>query len=257
MAASTSTTSSSSDTSSTTSAENRRRRHRHRRRNRHNESLKIRKSDSHSKSKRRRSPSSSYSSLSSRVCLDWGIWREKEGRGGIWRDENSFIWLENGRWKDLEGREIGSLPSQIISPPTKERFGGKMTSYILPLPFPPFASIVAIETHLSSDSEHETSSHSRRRKSDLKQKKSKGKDKEKRHRPKRHKHKKEKDQDGRQSSGPVQLSKFLGRDKEDDGVRRSVVSGKKIKMKLEKSKEDKFAENKRNELLKFLNASYD
>jgi hypothetical protein len=28
-------------------------------------------------------------------------------------------------------------------------------------------------------------------------------------------------------------------------------------MKLEKSKEDKAAENKRNELLKFLNASYD
>lgn len=64
------------------------------------------------------------------------------------------------------------------------------------------------------------------------------------------------EQDERRSSGPVQLSKFLGRDK-DDGVRRSVVSGKKIKMKLEKSKEDKYAENKRNELLKFLNANYD
>lgn len=66
----------------------------------------------------------------------------------------------------------------------------------------------------------------------------------------------QKEQDDRRSTGPVQLSKFLGRDK-DDGVRRSVVSGKKIQMKLEKSKEDKFAENKRNELLKFLNASYD
>jgi len=31
---------------------------------------------------------------------------------------------------------------------------------------------------------------------------------------------------GKDGSGPVQLSKFLGRDK-DDGVRRSVVSGKK------------------------------
>lgn len=66
----------------------------------------------------------------------------------------------------------------------------------------------------------------------------------------------QKDQAEGRSSSPVQLSKFLGRDKEE-GVRRSVVSGKKIQMKLEKSKEDKFAESKRNELLKFLNASYD
>lgn len=56
--------------------------------------------------------------------------------------------------------------------------------------------------------------------------------------------------------GPVQLSKFLGETKED-GVRRSAVSGKKILMKVEKTKEDKLAENNRNELLKFLNASYD
>lgn len=40
-------------------------------------------------------------------------------------------------------------------------------------------------------------------------------------------------------------------------MRRSAVSGKKILLKLEKSKEDKAAENKRNELLKFLNASCD
>lgn len=59
-----------------------------------------------------------------------------------------------------------------------------------------------------------------------------------------------------ESSGPVQLSKFLGRDK-DEGVRRSAVSGKKILLKLEKTKEDKVAEDNRNELLKFLNASYD
>lgn len=58
------------------------------------------------------------------------------------------------------------------------------------------------------------------------------------------------------SSSPVQLSKLLGRDK-DDGVRRSAVSGKKILLKLDKSKEDKKAETNRNELLKFLNASYD
>lgn len=54
----------------------------------------------------------------------------------------------------------------------------------------------------------------------------------------------------------MQLSKFLGREK-DDGVRRSAVSGKKILLKLEKSKEDKMAENNRNKLLNFLNASYD
>ncbi|ERN03329.1 hypothetical protein AMTR_s00003p00240200 [Amborella trichopoda] len=51
-------------------------------------------------------------------------------------------------------------------------------------------------------------------------------------------------------------TQFLGRDKEDD-VRRSAVSGKKILLKLDKSKEDKLAENNRNKLLKFLNASYD
>uniref|UniRef100_J3NE20 Uncharacterized protein n=1 Tax=Oryza brachyantha TaxID=4533 RepID=J3NE20_ORYBR len=62
--------------------------------------------------------------------------------------------------------------------------------------------------------------------------------------------------DSERTSGPVQLSKFLGRDKEE-GVQRSAISGKKIMMKLEKSKEDKQAESKRNELLKFLNASYD
>ena len=54
----------------------------------------------------------------------------------------------------------------------------------------------------------------------------------------------------------MQLSKFLGRDK-DDGVRRSAVSGKKILLKLDKSKEDKAAESRRNELLNFLNASFD
>uniref|UniRef100_A0A0E0RIK4 Uncharacterized protein n=1 Tax=Oryza rufipogon TaxID=4529 RepID=A0A0E0RIK4_ORYRU len=81
--------------------------------------------------------------------------------------------------------------------------------------------------------------------------------------------------DSERTSGPVQLSKFLGRDKDegvqrsaisgkkflgrdkDEGVQRSAISGKKIMMKLEKSKEDKQAESKRNELLKFLNASYD
>ncbi|KAE9448194.1 hypothetical protein C3L33_19908, partial [Rhododendron williamsianum] len=71
---------------------------------------------------------------------------------------------------------------------------------------------------------------------------SKEKDKGKSHRHKRNKHK---------------VKEFLRRHKEEDGVRRSAVSGKKILLKLDKSKEDKAAESKRTELLKFLNASYD
>eukprot|EP00249_Psilotum_nudum_P013325 c24275_g2_i1 orf=716-952(-) len=60
----------------------------------------------------------------------------------------------------------------------------------------------------------------------------------------------------KESSGPVQLSKFLSQSK-DTQVRRSVVSGKKILMKIEKTREDKLAESNRSELLKFLNAAYD
>ncbi|KAL7003115.1 pectinesterase [Sarracenia purpurea var. burkii] len=108
----------------------------------------------------------------------------------------------------------------------------------------------------ASDSEHEAFNPTNRPKHNDIPKKKKEKDKGKGHRRKQQKHKlKEKQQDER-SSGPVQLSKFLGRGKED-GVRRSAVSGKKILLKLDKSKEDKAAENKRTELLKFLNASYD
>ncbi|KDO36467.1 hypothetical protein CISIN_1g033507mg [Citrus sinensis] len=106
----------------------------------------------------------------------------------------------------------------------------------------------------SSDSEHE--SHSKRHKKSDRPKKTKEKDRSKGHRHKRHKQKvKEKEKD-EGSSGPVQLSKFLRREK-GDGVRRSAVSGKKILLKLDKSKEDKEAESKRNELLKFLNANFD
>ncbi|KAG4135586.1 hypothetical protein ERO13_D08G224900v2 [Gossypium hirsutum] len=92
----------------------------------------------------------------------------------------------------------------------------------------------------SSDSDNE-SSHSKRHKKSERQKKSKEKERSKSYRHRRQKNK---------------LKEFLGRDK-DDGTRRSVVSGKKILLKLDKSKEDKAAESKRNELLKFLNASFD
>ncbi|KAG7023995.1 hypothetical protein SDJN02_15023, partial [Cucurbita argyrosperma subsp. argyrosperma] len=53
-----------------------------------------------------------------------------------------------------------------------------------------------------------------------------------------------------------QRNSFLSREK-DNGTRRSAVSGKKILLKLDKSKEDKAEENRRNELLKFLNSSFD
>ncbi|KAL3814663.1 hypothetical protein ACJIZ3_015931 [Penstemon smallii] len=111
------------------------------------------------------------------------------------------------------------------------------------------------EDYSSSDSEHQISHQSKRHKQNDRSKKSKNKEKGKSHQHRRHKHKdKEKQQE--KNSGPVQLSKLLGRDK-GDSVRRSAVSGKKILLKLEKTKEDKLAENNHNELLKFLNASYD
>jgi hypothetical protein len=100
-------------------------------------------------------------------------------------------------------------------------------------------------------SEHRSKKHRRSNSS----KKVKEKNKEKNHRHKEKKHRR-KERSSKESSGPVQLSKFLGRDK-DDGVRRSAVSGKKIQMKVDKTKEDKLAETNRTELLKFLNASYD
>lgn len=53
-------------------------------------------------------------------------------------------------------------------------------------------------------------------------------------------------------TSPVQLSKFLEGD-----AKYSSVSGKKIKLKLEKSREDKIAEQNRQQLLAFLNASTD
>ncbi|KAH8944489.1 hypothetical protein BDL97_13G113700 [Sphagnum fallax] len=80
------------------------------------------------------------------------------------------------------------------------------------------------ESSSSSDvdsSEHRSKKHRRSNSS----KKVKEKNKEKNHRHKEKKHRR-KERSSKESSGPVQLSKFLGRDK-DDGVRRSAVSGKK------------------------------
>lgn len=58
------------------------------------------------------------------------------------------------------------------------------------------------------------------------------------------------------ASGPVQLSKFM--DEEASGnERRSIISGKKIKMSVKKTKEEREREEKRKKLLEFLNDSYD
>ncbi|KAF6173817.1 hypothetical protein GIB67_003818 [Kingdonia uniflora] len=103
----------------------------------------------------------------------------------------------------------------------------------------------SIFAHLSSESssgnDREASKHLKKTRQSDRSKKSKEKERGK---SRRHKHRTDK------------VKEFLGRDKED-GVRRSAVSGKKILLKLDKSKEDKRAENNRNELLKFLNASFD
>ncbi|KAH0731651.1 hypothetical protein KY289_002839 [Solanum tuberosum] len=103
-----------------------------------------------------------------------------------------------------------------------------------------YSSSSSSEDYSSSDSEREAVSSSKRHIHKDRGTKKKDKEKGKSHRQKRHKNKiKEKQQV--ESSGPVQLSKFLGRDK-GDGVRRSAVSGKKILLKLDKTKEDKEAE---------------
>nr|GEY33638.1 protein FAM133B [Tanacetum cinerariifolium] len=107
----------------------------------------------------------------------------------------------------------------------------------------------------SSGSEDGPSNRSRKHKRAHRHKK-KDKDKGKARQHNKRDKRKVKENQKDSSSSPVQLSKFLGRDK-DDGVRRSAVSGKKILLKLDKTKEDKKAENNRNQLLKFLNASYD
>ncbi|KAJ8572844.1 hypothetical protein K7X08_009355 [Anisodus acutangulus] len=104
-----------------------------------------------------------------------------------------------------------------------------------------YSSSSSSEDYSSSDSERETVNSSKRHIQKDKATKKKDKERGKSHRQKRHKHK-IKEKQKVESSGPVQLSKFLGRDK-DDGVRRSAVSGKKILLKLDKTKEDKEAES--------------
>lgn len=70
---------------------------------------------------------------------------------------------------------------------------------------------------------------------------------------KRHKRKKDKkSKGGEENSGPVQISKYL---KERKKGKYSMISGKKIKMKVKKSKKDKQRDKNRAELLEFLNST--
>lgn len=69
----------------------------------------------------------------------------------------------------------------------------------------------------------------------------------------KHDKKHKRDRHHRRKSSPVQLSKFLN----SDDAKYSSVSGKKIKLKLEKSQADKDAEINRAQLLAFLNSGAD
>ncbi|CAI5526794.1 unnamed protein product [Closterium sp. Naga37s-1] len=100
------------------------------------------------------------------------------------------------------------------------------------------------ENQKKSSSRHDRRRSSRDRRSDKK-----GKSK------RRSSDKKGSKSSGEATPGPVQLSQFLGRD--DGSTRYSVISGKKIRMKVDKTKDDKVAEANRSELLRFLNSSYD
>lgn len=53
--------------------------------------------------------------------------------------------------------------------------------------------------------------------------------------------------------GPIQISKYLKERKRKSKF--SMISGKKIKMKLKKSKKDKLRDKNRAELLEFLNST--
>jgi len=91
--------------------------------------------------------------------------------------------------------------------------------------------------------------------------------KEKKHKRKEKKDKKDKTDKKKKrekeekKSEPIQLSKWREQvgesrsDSDSDGPR-SIISGKKIKMKLKKSKEEKIRDANRKQLLDFLNQSY-
>jgi len=135
--------------------------------------------------------------------------------------------------------------------------------------------------HRNSDSDNDSSDDTnsedsvKRRTKDRKQerkkdKKDKKERKEKREKKKKRKEKKEKiDTHKKQkvATEPIQLSKFMQQvehnmssessaSDEEAPVLRSAISGKKIKMKVKKTKEMKDQDQRREHLLNFLNAQY-
>ena len=116
----------------------------------------------------------------------------------------------------------------------------------------------------SSDSESSSSSESSRNREKKEKKKEKKRKREKDKKEKkdkakksrREKTKKDKKKGKKRSSEPVQLSKFMdGSDSED--FERSVISGKRIKRKIDKSAKDIANDANRAKLLEFLNETYD
>ncbi|XP_039594460.1 uncharacterized protein si:ch211-22i13.2 [Polypterus senegalus] len=69
---------------------------------------------------------------------------------------------------------------------------------------------------------------------------------------KKHKKKKKGKKAKQEGSGPVQISKFLNEKKKNEY---SMITGKKIKMKVKKTKMDKERDKNRAELLDFLNST--
>ncbi|CAL5224956.1 g7727 [Coccomyxa viridis] len=94
----------------------------------------------------------------------------------------------------------------------------------------------------------------RKKEKDKKRKKEK---KDKAHKVKKSKpsksEKKQKSRERDRERGPVQLSKHLA----EDGEQYSVISGKKINLKVKKTAEDIEAERRRADLLMSLNAFYE
>jgi len=102
----------------------------------------------------------------------------------------------------------------------------------------------------SSDSEPKKKKRKKDSKKESKKKKSR-KDK-----------KQKKQKEKKMKAEPVQLSQFLAGQNDsssdsDPGAMRSAISGKKIKMKLDHSKEDKLRAKNQSQLLRFLNSTYD
>ena len=65
--------------------------------------------------------------------------------------------------------------------------------------------------------------------------------------------KKKKKKKKKEKTGPVQLSKFFKNKKKNENY--SMITGKKIKMKIKKTKKDKERDWNRAELLEFLNSA--